>query len=400
MLILCLETMVGHVLVTLSENQKHTIMKMELYSILVATQLIGAGFAVAQTNTNSPPNQQQSATQVDISSVAAVSIASTNPAIAVSPGLASPRYEATSPYQTGQYDREADVAKKALDLAAQGTNQMSVAKCLNRLGELYVLQGKHAEAQPLFQRSLEISEKALGTNHVDVAEVLYLRAWSYQLQKQYAQAEALYQRVLQIYDKAPGTNLPRLAMTLNNLAALYRERNQYAKAEPLYRRSLAILVKVHGPNDPDVAVAESNLGRLYHDWGKHAQAVPLLEHSLPILEKKYGLNHPKVNTIREYLIATRSAPAQTNTNTPMKQQQSGIQVNNSPGATQSSGKTNPIIAVSTNTLAVAAILAGTTKAQSSAESAAKAPQTPPPLQDLANEGNATRPATPSPLPGL
>ena len=69
---------------------------------------------------------------------------------------------------------------------------------LNNLAELYRDQGRYAEAEPLYKRSLAIREKALGPDHPDVATAL------------------------------------------NNLAVLYEDQGRYADAEPLYKRSLAI----------------------------------------------------------------------------------------------------------------------------------------------------------------
>ncbi len=43
---------------------------------------------------------------------------------------------------------------------------------LNNLAQLYHAQGKDAEAEPLYQRSLAIREKALGPEHPDVATSL------------------------------------------------------------------------------------------------------------------------------------------------------------------------------------------------------------------------------------
>ena len=43
---------------------------------------------------------------------------------------------------------------------------------LNNLAELYHDQGRYADAEPLYQRSLAISEKALGPDHPDVATSL------------------------------------------------------------------------------------------------------------------------------------------------------------------------------------------------------------------------------------
>jgi len=47
-----------------------------------------------------------------------------------------------------------------------------VARSLNNLALLYDIQGKYAEAAPLYQRALAIREKALGPDHPDVATAL------------------------------------------------------------------------------------------------------------------------------------------------------------------------------------------------------------------------------------
>ncbi len=47
-----------------------------------------------------------------------------------------------------------------------------MATSLNNLAELYPAQGRYAEAEPLYQRALAISEKALGPEHPDVAQSL------------------------------------------------------------------------------------------------------------------------------------------------------------------------------------------------------------------------------------
>lgn len=43
---------------------------------------------------------------------------------------------------------------------------------------MYVVQDRHAEADPLYQRSQAIREKALGPDHLDVSHVLNDRALS------------------------------------------------------------------------------------------------------------------------------------------------------------------------------------------------------------------------------
>ncbi len=47
-----------------------------------------------------------------------------------------------------------------------------MATSLNNLAKLYRAQGRYAEAEPLYKRSLAIREKALGPEHPNVATSL------------------------------------------------------------------------------------------------------------------------------------------------------------------------------------------------------------------------------------
>ena len=99
-------------------------------------------------------------------------------------------------YQQARYAE----AEKAWLLALKeaknfGQEDPRLAASLNNLGALYFIQGKYAEAEPLYQRTLAIWEKALGPEH------------------------------------------PRVATSVNNLARLYESEGKYAEAEPLYQRA-------------------------------------------------------------------------------------------------------------------------------------------------------------------
>jgi CHAT domain-containing protein/tetratricopeptide (TPR) repeat protein len=167
---------------------------------------------------------------------------------------------------------------------------------LGNLARHYGEQGRYADAEHLFERSLMIREKALGANHPDVAASLSNLAVLYGRQGRYADAEPLHKRSLLIWEKALGPNHPHVANSLNNLAALYREQDHYADAEPLYRRSLSIREHALGTGHPDVAASLSNLAELYVAQGRGADAAPLYKRSLSIRERALGTNHPEVAT--------------------------------------------------------------------------------------------------------
>jgi Tfp pilus assembly protein PilF len=189
------------------------------------------------------------------------------------------------------YQRSLAIWEKAL-----GPEHRDVATGLNNLAELYRSQGKYAEAEPLYQRSLAIMEKALGPEHPAVATSLNNLALLYDNQGKFAEAEPLHQRSLAIWEKALGPEHPDVAQSLNNLASHYDDQGKYAEAEPLYQRSLAIREGALGPEHPDVATSLNNLALLYHNQEQYVEAELLYQRSLAIREKALGPEHPAVAT--------------------------------------------------------------------------------------------------------
>jgi tetratricopeptide (TPR) repeat protein len=127
------------------------------------------------------------------------------------------------------------------------------------LALLYRVQGRYADAEPLYKRALAIGEKALGPDHPAVAIRLNNLALLYRVQGRYADAEPLYKRALAIDEKALGPDHPAVAIRLNNLAGLYRAQGHYADAEPLFKRALAIDEKALGPDHPNTKTIRDNL---------------------------------------------------------------------------------------------------------------------------------------------
>ena len=123
-----------------------------------------------------------------------------------------------------------------------------VATTLNNLAALYRAQGKYAEAEPLFKRTLVIYEKALGPEHAHVAPSLNGLAKVFSAQGNCVKAEPLFKRVLAIVENAQGSNRPHAAFVLNDLALLYSDQGKYSDAGALYQRARAIREKALGPD--------------------------------------------------------------------------------------------------------------------------------------------------------
>jgi tetratricopeptide (TPR) repeat protein len=108
----------------------------------------------------------------------------------------------------------------------------------------------------------------------------------------YAEAKPLFERVVAISEKVLGPENPGTAISLSNLALLLKAQDDLAGARPLYERALAIDEKVLGPEHHEIARDLSNLGRLLSDLEQTDKAEPLLRRAIAIGDKALGTEHP------------------------------------------------------------------------------------------------------------
>ncbi len=147
-------------------------------------------------------------------------------------------------FQQGRYADAAKLFLVALEQAEEfGLQDPRLATSLNNLAELYRVQGKYAETEPLYKWSLAIREKVLGPEHPDVGESLNNLALLYQTQGKYDEAEPLYKRSLSIWKMALGPEHPHVATSLENYAALLRKMNREPEAVEMEALAKAIRAK-------------------------------------------------------------------------------------------------------------------------------------------------------------
>ncbi len=201
--------------------------------------------------------------------------------------------------------------------------QMQIAKQAgvndSELLEVYLLPALEALTEVGAQKSLhDLSlqfEGMLGrlelANSAQLDIALTKIAILYKNQGRYSEAEPLYVRSLAISEEQLGANHPSTATSLNNLAGLYRGMGRYSEAEPLYVRSLAISEEQLGANYPDTASSLNNFAGLYESTGRYSEAEPLYVRSLQIAENTLGLNHPSTQIIRKNLEILRQQLSET-----------------------------------------------------------------------------------------
>ncbi|WP_165422822.1 helix-turn-helix domain-containing protein [Ktedonosporobacter rubrisoli] len=198
----------------------------------------------------------------------------------------------------GRYQPSEALYLRVLGLETQlfGPTHPKVAETLNNLAALYWSLGEYEKAEPLYLRALCAQKLYLGSGHPEIATTLGNLACLYRDLGRYGQAEVLYMQALHIDERHLGLEHPGTTITLNNLALLYQYQGQHEQARLLYRRVLRIQKRLLGLEHPEMATTFSHLATLYQALGKYKAAEPLFLLALRIRVLRLGLEHPKTST--------------------------------------------------------------------------------------------------------
>ena len=188
--------------------------------------------------------------------------------------------------------------KQALEMIKRllGEQHPNVAGSLNNLAELYRVQGRLKEAEPLYKQALEMIKRLLGEQHPNVANSLNNLALLYESQGRYSEAEPLYKQALQMRKRLLGEQHPNVAISLNNLARLYQSQGRLKEAESLHKQALEMRQRLLGDQHPGVATSLNNLAALYQSQGRLKEAEPLYKQALQMYKRLLGDQHPDVAT--------------------------------------------------------------------------------------------------------
>jgi tetratricopeptide (TPR) repeat protein len=173
-----------------------------------------------------------------------------------------------------------------------GPKHQSTLSTVNSLGNLYAIQGNPAGAVRMYGRAMRgVEEGALELNHPFELTLISNIGLLFASQRQPAEAEESYERALRGWEEALGPNHISTLDTVNNLGSLYLTQGKLAKAEQMYERALQGCKEALGPNHTSTLDAVGNLGILYLTQGKLAEAEQMCKRALQGKEKALGPNH-------------------------------------------------------------------------------------------------------------
>ncbi|WP_020396249.1 tetratricopeptide repeat protein [Thiolinea disciformis] len=208
--------------------------------------------------------------------------------------------QATAAIEAGEFDQAKQLFDeiRALNMQAAKQNILFAAEADAANGALARTRFRYLESGKYYERAAQ-TLLVLGREHeVQAAECLGWAGRGFNDGGKYPQAQPLYERSLAISEQTLGKEHPSVGTSLNNLAGLYESMGEYAKALPLYERSLAISEQALGKEHPDVGTSLNNLAGLYRAMGEYAKALPLFERALAIVEKSLGAEHPNTKKVR------------------------------------------------------------------------------------------------------
>jgi tetratricopeptide (TPR) repeat protein len=169
-----------------------------------------------------------------------------------------------------------------------------VAKAHEDLADYYSAERRYAEAEKVYQKTLELKEDMLGRANPaiipavdDVARVSFA-------QMKYDQAADLIARELRIMEREYGDDDPKLVPSLEQVARVLEAASKYPDAEKFLSRAVAIREKAAGPESAELVPDLSQLARV--DAAKHnlPAAEGLYQRVLKIQQKKFSLSSPEL----------------------------------------------------------------------------------------------------------
>lgn len=174
-----------------------------------------------------------------------------------------------------------------------GADNPALINILTELANIHLsLQNRPAEAVPLLERALAISEITFGKESVETANALASLGNCKDEAGDFVAALTFLKRSLEIRERTPTSKPQDIAAAFQNLGIFYSKYGDYTNGLHLIEKCIAIM-----DNNPvigdlqfdfDLASALSNLGVTLSESGDPQKAITALRRSLAVTESAFG----------------------------------------------------------------------------------------------------------------
>ncbi|MGD8395170.1 MAG: tetratricopeptide repeat protein [Candidatus Eiseniibacteriota bacterium] len=197
---------------------------------------------------------------------------------------------------------------EALDLLRDaGLEGQAMSHVLGALGDAYLQEGRHAEAEQVMRDGLRIARTAIGDEHEDTAAMQQGLAVVLDELGQLDEAERHMRRSLEILERVEPDGGLATARALSSLGELLEDRGELEESERVGRQAVAILRREYGAaGHPGLAIALSNLAGTVRERGGLEEAEQLQLEAADLVRSHLGENHYFLARILNNLSVTRT----------------------------------------------------------------------------------------------
>jgi CHAT domain-containing protein/tetratricopeptide (TPR) repeat protein len=185
-------------------------------------------------------------------------------------------------YHTDEYGTAIDYFTQAADKASKslGEAEYHYSLAIFNLAACYKEQGRYAEAEPLYLKSLPVLAPALGQSSLQYTRCFYSLASLYIDMGKYAEAEGMCAAAVNFYKTILGQTSSDYLGALGSMGIIYQGLAKYDKAEEVFLSLKNYYASLPSPPAKTLQVLENNLGELYRHKGEYETAETFLQHAV------------------------------------------------------------------------------------------------------------------------
>jgi tetratricopeptide (TPR) repeat protein len=164
------------------------------------------------------------------------------------------------------------------------------------LGDAVCALGDWSAGAKFFEQALELNRRTLGPKHARTVANLNRLANVYLVQGEIDRAEPLFRDALAVERDLYPNDL-QTAHSLAGLASIHVRARKWDEALPEAEEGLAITLRAVGEKDAESGMAYANVGEILRVSGHPDRALPLLRKARLIFERTLGPSHPRAASV-------------------------------------------------------------------------------------------------------
>jgi CHAT domain-containing protein len=208
--------------------------------------------------------------------------------------------------QTGQDEAAERTAQRALAIARNASDPMTIGAALQCLGNVHDELGRFADAEREIRQALDVFQRLYGPDSLVVAEALQNLAVVLVHTNRFLDAEPLLKRVVAIRSRELGPRDTYVADAYLNLATTLERQDRWKEAEPYLRAALAVY-QAGGGQSKRILMTLLHLVMVSRELRRWEDAVSYYQRMMAAANQQYGSNDARTSELRTLLGDIESA---------------------------------------------------------------------------------------------